>query len=155
MINDKLINLYKYIPQDKKEHIAEFLCLINREMNEGTYEIDGTDMYARVMSYNGRERDKCKIEAHNQYVDVQFTLIGKEGIDIYRRENLVEIEPYNVDEDVAFFEESEKAYLTISNNEGYFSMIFPCEAHRPQIMVDEKSPYIKKGVIKIKESVFH
>lgn len=154
MINDKMENLLNYIPQGKKNEIERFLLLVKPEMDEKRYEIDGNDIFAMIMSYNGKCRKECRIEAHDQYVDIQFTLIGKEKIELYERKKLKKTGSYNKESDVIFFDETEECYLSVSNCEGFFTMIFPNEAHCPQIMVNEYSKYIKKGVIKIKESLF-
>lgn len=154
MVCDKLENLNKYIPHSKKEVIGMFVEKIHADMEEGFYEIDGEDVFARVMSYDGKERGACAIEAHNQYVDIQFTLKGIEGIDIFNRAELRTKTEYVIGDDVLFFYDDEKAYVQISNRPGYFSMIFSQEAHRPQIAVNKANTFIKKGVIKIKEKCY-
>lgn len=154
MVYDTLENLKWYIPKKKRKVIEDFVSSINEQMQEGYYEIDGDEIFARVMVYDGKMREDCAIEAHNQYVDIQFTLIGIEGIDIFRRKELRERIEYNFQEDIVFFEGSQETCVQISNRPGYFSMIFPEEAHRPQIAADKKSVFIKKGVIKIKEKYY-
>lgn len=153
MVHDKLKNLYKYLPNGKQSVVMNFVNQITSDMEERYYEIQGEDIFARVMSYEGKEKADCKIEAHDQYIDIQFTLQGVEGIEIYQRENLMPETDYCEKEDVQFFEKNGQAYLTIHNLPGYFSMILPEEAHSPQIAAEENR-YIKKGVIKIKEKLY-
>lgn len=174
MVCDRLDNLGKYIPSEYREKIAAFVQKINKDMQEGFYEIEGDEIFARVMSYDGKERSECEIEAHDKYVDIQFTLCGIEGIDIFKREELKEKTEYNEQNDIVFFHDefsgsdgtacgsetdtanpgSGYPYINISNLTGFFSMIFPDEAHRPQICVNEQNRHIKKGVIKIKEHCY-
>lgn len=163
MVCGRLADLGKYIPDEYREKIVSFVEKIDKDMPEGFYEIEGEEIFARVMSYDGKERRECAIEAHDKYVDIQFTLSGTEGIDIFKREELKEKTEYSEQDDVVFFydelednrnAEGGRPYINISNISGFFSMIFPNEAHRPQICADEQNRHIKKGVIKIKEHFY-
>lgn len=154
MINDKIENLLYYLPKSKQRKMDKFIKSIREDMEEGYYEIDGDNIYAKVMSYDGKLREFCRIEAHNNYVDIQFSIMGIEGIDIFDRSLLEVKEPYNEKEDIVFFQETKKCYLKIANLSGYFTMIFPKEAHKPQITLNLDNPFIKKCVIKVKETCF-
>ncbi len=57
---------------------------------------------------------------------------------------------YNDIRGVRIYDESNRQYVTVDNLPNYFSMLFPKEAHRPQISLDEKCNVVKKFVIKIK-----
>lgn len=150
MIIDRLENLKKYIDESDMRKIDAFLKRLSPEMEEGRYEIDGNDIYARVMSYNTSPREDCKIEAHDIYIDIQSTLVGQEGIDVFHREELSENVSYNNENDVRFYENSNQNYVTVNNLPNYFSMIFPEEAHKPQISLDGKCNVVKKFVIKMR-----
>lgn len=150
MIIDRLENLKKYIDENDMRKIDAFLKRLSPEMEEGRYEIDGDEIYARVMSYNTSPREDCKIEAHDVYIDIQSTLVGQEGIDVFHREELAENVSYNNENDVRFYENSNQNYVTVKNLPNYFSMIFPEEAHKPQISLDEKCNVVKKFVIKMR-----
>lgn len=150
MVIDRIENLKKYIQENDMKKIQAFLNKLSPEMEEGQYEIDGDNIYARVMSYNTSRRKDCKIEAHDLYIDIQSTLVGSEGIDVFHREELNEKISYNEIKDVRMYDESNRQYVTVDNLPNYFSMLFPEEAHRPQISLDEKCNVVKKFVIKIK-----
>lgn len=149
MIFDQLQNLNKYVTQEQFQKIDNFLKLSSPDMKEGRYEIDGKAIYARVMSYTTSLRQNCKIEAHDKYIDIQSSLVGMEGIDIFDRDELNISEAYNKDKDVAFYEETVAPNVSVNNKAGYFSMIYPKEAHRPQISVNQRCEKVKKFVIKI------
>lgn len=150
MIIDRLENLYKYVPEKYINGISSFIQMINEDMEEKTYEIYGTHVFAKVMSYATKPCEICNIEAHDKYIDIQATILGAEGIDIFRREELTEDVPYNAIDDVVFFEKKGKRpYAKNSNIPGYFSMIFPAEAHRPQEQVEGYDSFVKKLVIKL------
>ena len=59
------------------------------------------------------------------------------------------MEDYDGEKDIAFYEETTEPNLSVNNVAGYFTMIFPYEAHRPQISVNRKCEKVKKFVIKI------
>lgn len=149
MIHDKLDNLKNYLLVNDYDLIeTTFLKLVSVSMQERIYPIDGDRIYARVMSYATKDSDNCKLEAHDKYIDIQCTICGAEGIDIYNRDCLVVSESYNEENDVVFFQREENAKTAHTNNlEGYFTMLWPREAHSPQIRVG-KFKKVKKFVIK-------
>ncbi len=155
MVQDKIENLEKYIPLSKVELINNFLKKVSSDMAEGKYEIDGDDIYARIMSYPTKLPENCEIEAHNVYCDIQFSLIGSEGISIYQRDKLNQKSVDDANDFMTFQTEAATEYIKVQNLPGYFTMIFPCEAHRPQESGDRTCAVVKKGVIKIKESCFY
>lgn len=153
MIQDKIIYLKEYFSEKQYEKIEKFLSILDVDMEEKKYEIDGDNIFAKVMSYQTSASEQCKIEAHNEYIDIQATLVGCEGIDIYERNKLSVLETYSSQNDIEFFQSTEEPYISVSNNVGYFSLIFPEEAHKPQISVDGKCSVIKKFVIKVKKEL--
>ena len=79
---------------------------------------------------------------------------GAEGIDIFPRELLSISEQYSPKDDVVFFETATACpYSTTTNYPGYFTMLLPHEAHRPQQRVLEFSN-VKKFVIKMEVNDF-
>jgi len=149
MIYSNVSNLSQYLEQHVYLKINKFLQQVNENMEEGRYEIWGDKVFARVMSYDTSLPEECKIEAHNKYIDIQATIIGAEGIGVYERERLSEKGSYQQDNDVIFFEETgAKMIAHTINIPGYFTMLFPEEAHRPQEKIDEINK-VKKYVIKV------
>lgn len=154
MIHDKIENLLTYIPKNKHTAVSEFIKQISIEMAEGIYDIDGKDIYANIMSYETKLQSDCAIEAHDKYIDIQFTLIGEEGISVYPREELKCISKDSA-RDVYTFEIADcRPQIQICNRAGWFSLIETNEAHRPQESINEKCAVVKKGVIKIKEALY-
>lgn len=150
MIIDKVKNMERYIPEKYREKIIQYMKSVTPEIEEGRYEIEGEEVFARVMSYETKPRAKCRIEAHNQHIDIQITLSGAESIDIFERTGL-EIEETRTEEDIVFFLENNRCRYAANNNiPDYFTMIFPEEAHRPKEQVLGFDAYVKKIVIKIK-----
>lgn len=150
MIMDHLDNLLKYVPDKYREGVKDFLEQVSPEMEERKYEIYGTHIFAKVMSYDTKEKPDCRIEAHDRYIDIQATITGAEGIDVFDRRKLQMEQEYQPDEDVVFFAQGEQEpYVANHNIPGMFSMLFPEEAHRPQERIDGYESHVKKYVIKM------
>ena len=149
MINDRITNLANYISSEDYNLIKEsFLDYVIRNMDDGKYEINGDRIFANVMSSYTKESSDCKLEAHDKYIDIQCSIIGRERIEVFQRSKLRILEEYNSDKDVTLYERSENALLaSIYNTEGFFTLLMPDEVHAPQQYVG-KIQYIKKIVIK-------
>ena len=149
MIYSKLDKLQNYLDDDIYEKVKIFLDQVSEDMPEGKYEIWDDKVYARVMSYSTSLPDVCKIEAHDKYIDIQATITGAEGISVYERKCLVENTAYDFDNDVAFFEtKGANVIANTVNLPGYFTMLLPEDAHRPQERVCGMDR-VKKFVIKV------
>lgn len=153
MVHDQLSRLGLYLPKAQRDGIANFLASVREDMPAGQSNIEGDTVYARIMSYPTKLPKDCTIEAHDGYVDVQFTLIGGEGIDIFLREELHELTA-DAEKDFYIFAADMAPCLSVANLPGWFTMIFPHEAHRPQESLDGKCAIVKKSVIKIKMDCF-
>lgn len=150
MVFDRLEKLDKYVTQEQFQKIVKFLRKISKDMEERRYEIDGESIYARVMSYQTSLQHECRIEAHDKYIDIQVSISGMEGIDIFDRDTLDIVQDYDKDKDVAFYEGMAMPCVSVRNVEGYFTMIFPREAHRPKVSIDQQYHRVKKFVIKVR-----
>lgn len=148
MIFDSVNNLHKYILEKDYQYIRLFLDQVNEDMPEGRYEICGDRIFAQVMSYQTNDPEACKIEAHIKYADIQVTIYGAEGIDIYTREEMRMSESYDEDKDVVYFKAAGIPKVHVNNLPGYFSLILPEEAHCPQQRVGNVER-VKKFVIKL------
>jgi YhcH/YjgK/YiaL family protein len=100
------------------------------------------------MSYGTKTVSDCKIEAHNVYVDIQSTITGAEGISVFDRAECRTSVAYSVADDVELFAPVAPIAHT-DNLPGYFTLLFPWEAHRPQERV-KGFELVKKFVIKAK-----
>ncbi len=150
MIYDKIDNLNKYVSESNFEKIKSFLALVSKEMEEKRYEIDGDNIYANVESYDTKEYQDCRIEAHNKYIDIQCAISGAEGVGVYRRSELETIDDYNLDKDVIHFKmETAVEVAHTVNSAGYFTMLYPEEAHSPKQKAIGCNR-VKKFVIKMK-----
>lgn len=146
MIIDKIenISIYNEIPQE----VSNFLKSLTPDISTGHYIIDGK-AYANIDEYVTKPVSECKFEAHKKYIDIQMLLSGTEELDFIQTEGLKIAEEYDTNRDVMFFENpSQKPdYLILEPFK--FAMIYPHEAHRPQMNIFDKSQKVKKVVVKI------
>jgi YhcH/YjgK/YiaL family protein len=112
-------------------------------------ELRGEKMFARVMSYSTKTTDEAKVEAHREYIDIQISLKGAEGIDWYPTSTLDVKEEYNEEKDRTLYHRYEPAPAHVDNHPGMFAVLYPEDAHMPQLIVDGEAEVIVKAVVKI------
>lgn len=147
MIIDKIENISKY--KEIPEFAHTFIKNITPDIKEGRYEL-GEDNFANVESYLTKPHEVAKFEAHRNYIDIQLLLSGNERIYYNDVEGLVEAAPYDKSRDIVFFKDSVKKsdYLTLNGTN--FALIYPHEAHAPQVSVNDYAEQVKKVVVKVK-----
>ncbi len=146
MIIDNLKNIsnYNFISQN----VIDFLTGLNSQTETGHYEID-EHSYANVDIYDTKNSCICKFEAHKKYIDIQMLLSGKEELDFMPAEGLIVCEEYDDKRDIMFFENPDKISDRVILEPGKFALIFPHEAHKPQMNICGNSEQVKKVVVKI------
>lgn len=145
MIFDKIENLRQYdVVSDK---ILEFLFNLNENTPVGRYTIDDK-VYASVAEYNTKSHENCFFEAHKRYIDIQLLLKGEERLDFRHIDCLTVKEDYNEDKDIIFYTDTE-TLGSVKLIPDYFAMLYPQDAHRPQMNSTSESQCVKKVVIKI------
>ena len=150
MLIDHLSNASKYYGissyvatalQWLEKHQQEFA-----KMENGQYDIDGTDVYAIVNSYDTKPLGDCGWEAHIKYCDIHYSVAGSERIGYQHRSHMLELQPYNPDKDYALYTGSGD-WLTV--REGSFCLLLPEDIHAPGATAGEHSTHLKKVVIKL------
>ena len=120
---------------------------------EGETLIEGEDLIMRVMSYTTRTPEEGVVEAHRQYIDVQMALAGAERIDWFPIAGLETTDMYRKDQDVVHFKRPGPAPAHADINPGTFCILFPEDAHMPQVMTGEIANLVKKVVIKVRSNL--
>ena len=146
MIIDDIKNIRKYtnIPLEA----AEFLELVNSDVFTGHYDLSD-NVYVNVDEYETKTVENCKFEAHKKYIDIQMLIEGEEELDIMPAEDLKISEQYDEERDIMFFENSHKTPDRIQLKPYKFVLIYPHEAHRPQMNSGSESKKVMKAVAKI------
>ena len=115
----------------------------------GRYELDGSDVYAMVQEYVGKE-DHPLFEGHRKYIDIQFVLSGLEYVEVAAPSACALETPYAEDKDIEFFT-CHGSKVTMVWGEGDLGIFYPQDLHKPAIGCDEGG-LIRKILVKIRIS---
>lgn len=116
-------------------------------MEAGVYEIEGRDIYAQVLDVCTEPFENRKPEVHEKYIDVQFMVKGKEKIGFTPDFGRYEVAERYDERDLIFYKAVEDEGF-IEVRPGCYSVFFPQDVHRPQIMVDGPED-VRKVVVKV------
>ena len=101
-----------------------------RALAPGRHDVDGDRMYLSIDHTQGRGRDGARLEAHQRYLDVQYTIDGDEEIGwMPLAECGPASGPYDAAKDVTFFGRRPTSWLYLPT--GFFVVFFPHDAHAP------------------------
>ena len=103
------------------------------------------------MQYETRDRSDCIYESHLSNIDLQFTISGAENIDWQLSNKLIKRNKYDNSKDLQLYEDG-KSDISLPMVKGNFVILFPSDAHRPQIKYENTSS-VYKVVIKRKVSI--
>ena len=121
-------------------------------MDAGVYLIEGEDIFAQVVDTTTREKDKVSPEVHKKYIDVQFSVEGKEKIGFARDTNNNEVLDDLLDEkDIKFYKGMESE-IDLIMKPGSFAVLFPNDVHRPGCALGEPCT-IRKVIVKINTGI--
>ena len=149
MIYDRLKNKEQYYCLNKNfEKAFDFLTNTDlKNIEDGSYEIDGNAIYANVQSLKTKPVEDKKWEVHRKYIDIQYVISGKEKMGYGILEDFNEItEKYSEEKDVEFL--NGKKFNFIDVQEGDFVIFYPNDVHAPMLSVKEPTD-IKKVIVKI------
>jgi len=122
-----------------------FLQTVNLALlPEGRNPIDGDLLYASVSRGNGKGASGSRLETHNKYIDIQFTISGTDRIGWTPRSACAPFsEGYDAAHDLEFYSNKPESWSAVCK--GYFAIFFPEDAHAPLATADQ----VHKVVVKI------
>ncbi len=148
MIFDDINNIKNYSQIDEK--IADFIIGLSAECQLGRISLSNDGLlYANVDEYVTRKASECKLEAHRKYIDIQLLLDGIEELDYIDVAGLSVSEAYDNARDVMFFAPCDKVLNKVVLTKGKFVLLYPHEAHQPQMAYKNEPSKVKKVVVKI------
>ncbi|MBI3117876.1 MAG: YhcH/YjgK/YiaL family protein [Candidatus Hydrogenedentes bacterium] len=151
MMADRLINWKRYFSGEPWTKAFEFLETLTPESEvNNLIPIQGEDIFARIMSYPTRPPEEAMLEAHDNYIDIQMSLVNTEGMEWYPRPPLEIKIPYDTSSDALFFHRPGNAPVFIRNAPGMFVVFFPNDAHLCQVMCSDARETVKKVVVKVR-----
>ena len=112
-------------------------------LKDGKIFIDGENMFVNIQTY--MTKDDANYEAHRKYADIQYIISGSEkiGVTDYKTCSTV----------IAYYEANDIEFLSGTGNdvvlkEGEFVILYPEDAHKPSISINE-STQVRKAVVKV------
>lgn len=138
--------LEKY-PEPIREAITYLTGTDFTNAEPGTYELHGRDMYALLMDAETVPVEKKRVEAHRDYLDIQYTVSGREKLGFAPYHGDEKILEEKEEKDIYFFDNPENESFLISTG-GCYSIFFPNDLHRPACAV-EGPEKVRKVVVKI------
>ncbi|MEO5912002.1 MAG: YhcH/YjgK/YiaL family protein [Pelobium sp.] len=149
MIIDTLANADKYIALHPLFAKAfEYIKATNLAAIEvGKYEIsEGLKAIVSDKAGMTEEESIAKFECHNNNIDIQLCISGKETIGWKPRTECKDQKgDYNPEKDVLFFNDAPDMYFGLTDNQ--FAIFYPEDVHAPMIA----EGVVKKMVIKVKK----
>jgi biofilm protein TabA len=113
---------------------------------DGRHELAGADLSASFSSYATEDPDGKQFEAHRRYIDIQVVLQGMETLYWAPLAPLQPQGEYSEAKDIAFY--SGPAGLAVPLESGWFTILFPQDAHKPGCLRGS-SAHVRKLVIKV------
>lgn len=150
MIYDRLTNSEQYyVFGEKFEKAFEFLKNTDLEhLEDGSYEIDGREIYANVQTMTTKPVADKKWEVHRKYIDIQYVIKGEEKMGYGILEDFTDVTiPYNDSVDVEFLDGQKYNFVDVYA--GDFVIFAPNDVHAPMLACEECSE-IKKVIVKIR-----
>lgn len=143
MIYDRIENIDLY---NLDKTAVDFIKKLTPDIECKKY-ILNENIYVNVEEY--QTKDVGYFEAHKNYLDIQILLKGEEIIEYTSLKDLVVKEDYDVSRDIAFYYDGNNFVLPLKLQEGVFTVLYPHDAHKPQLKFNDIEK-VKKVVVKVR-----
>lgn len=144
---------------DHLENSARYACLGERiarafaylretdfnTVEPGEYPIEGRDIFAVVNAYALKPTSQGRLEAHREYIDIQYLARGSELIGYAPFRDQPETVAFDSAADVGFYR-GEASLVRVE--EGMFAIFYPEDLHMPGI--GDPASTVCKVVVKIR-----
>ena len=129
----------------KIQKAIEYLKNTNfNNISDGKINIDN-EIWANLQTYYTKE--DALFEAHRKYIDIQFMLAGQEKISVCDYKNCTTEIAYDEDKDIEFL--TANSWDDIEMKTGDFLILYPENAHKPSISINNEVHHVRKLVIKV------
>lgn len=149
-----IVKMLPYVSPRLAQALAYLTATDFSKVENGEYEIDGRNVFARVNTYTTEPKADRRPEKHNQYIDVQYVAQGSETIWCTPlTDACVETENKAEKEDVIFYADPNEENCAVLHA-GDFAIFFPWELHRPNCnngcCGEGEASQVQKVVVKVK-----
>lgn len=127
------------------EQALDYLMGINPdELSEGTIAINGDQVYAIISRYTTRESgEMVEIEGHRKYIDVQYIAAGAEVIGWIGTDQIQGALDYDANQEAWKRSVPVSAISLLKLSAGQAAVLFPEDAHCPQLCLDSPQQVVK------------
>ena len=126
--------------------VKNFILNIDPNISTGRH-IISDKAYINIDEYKTRDDSEIKLEAHRKYIDIQFMLAGQEKISVCDYKNCSSVIPYDEEKDIEFLNSND--WNDIEMYTGDFLILYPEDAHKPSISINNEQHHVRKLVIKV------
>ncbi len=150
MIYDTIENAEQYFDKNSNLYRAiQYAVQFDLSDPDGVYEVDGWEIFARVMSYDTSPAHERTFENHQLYADIQIMRRGSERQDVVIAEKPEPLGPYNDQKDVTKYK-APAMFSTILLHPGQFIVYYPDDVHRPNCTIGDVSANVRKICMKVR-----
>ena len=114
-------------------------------MEPATYPLSGSNKIL-VQKVTTKEWETSKLEAHREFLDIQYIVSGKEMVGWAPLDTLTPADEFNTQKDKGMYTGPN---TPIAIAEGYCYVVYPEDAHAPSVHIGEGGE-VSKLVIKLK-----
>ena len=151
MIFDNLDSLGKYKNISRLDSVLHFLKNNDPlKLPSGDIEIEGRELYVKVLDYMPAKTQENRFEAHRFHADIQIVFRGIESMRVTRWQNLSPVAPYDEKTDAQFFT-TPNGFSDLRVQADEFTVFFPGELHQPGCWCADLKQSVRKLVFKIKQ----
>ena len=150
MIFDNIKNceMYYGVNSGFKKAFEFIKTAVAENYDLGRYEIDGENIYASVQEYDTKVIEGSAFEGHENYIDVQYIVDGREIMGVLEISKAVLKDEYDPEYDVTFYNRSESASYCVVES-GDFCIFYPHDTHSPGVAFNNIPSKMRKIVVKI------
>ena len=148
MIYDHFSNLERYRNLSPSIYRAlRFLADAKPDIAVGRHSLGETD-YVNIMDYETLRVNPVGYETHRQYIDIQYCITGSELVAIRQADTIQVTTPYNDQRDLTLHADDGAWRTELKIGNGYFLILFPNDAHMPQLCIDQPVA-LRKAIAKV------
>jgi len=125
----------------------EYLASLAPDIALGEYQVS-PNVLALVTEYSTKVENFHLFEAHRHVIDIQFPIIGREGVEWSRLEGMNVAVEYDPAKDRTMYSHPQNLTNIVMGN-GFFAVFWPADAHNPQRAVEGRAEVIKKVTLKV------
>jgi YhcH/YjgK/YiaL family protein len=148
MIVDSIRNAkFYYSVNENIKTGLQYLETVSPDIALGTYDIS-PKVKVLVTEYSTKTENPQRFESHRHVVDIQFPIIGLEGIEWAHLQGMKKITEYDAEKDRTFYADPIRRTPLVLG-EGMFGIFFEEDTHNPALAVGGKAQVIKKITLKV------